>query len=48
MAEGSIDVIASCGVFLEGHCGPRAFGNLLRYLKEGGVPGGGVAQVYVY
>lgn len=35
-ALGPVDVIASCGVFLEGHCGPKAFGNLLRYVKKGG------------
>eukprot|EP00177_Eucheuma_denticulatum_P008876 GFKZ01016113.1.p1 GENE.GFKZ01016113.1~~GFKZ01016113.1.p1 ORF type:complete len:225 (-),score=34.94 GFKZ01016113.1:351-1025(-) len=33
---GTVEVIASCGVFLEGHCGPKAFGNLLRFVKKGG------------
>lgn len=35
--EKSVDLGLSCGVFLEGHCGPSALQHLLGHLKEGGV-----------
>lgn len=31
-----VDLIVATGVFMEGHCGPRALGNLLASLNSGG------------